>query len=167
MKPIYTEPNAWYLPPGSIVETYSSDTVPDASLCASVYGVVFKDGALLLTELKEGERPTRMFDIPGGHVDEGETLDQAVMREVWEETGVRVRVRAMCAYKKITITIPKPEGWKYPYPIGYMALFLCEIVSEEEFVETEDTHGRVWLPKGRWSECPWCVENRILLETLQ
>lgn len=39
---------------------------------------------VLLISLKEGER----WQIPKGHVEEGETVEQAAVREVAEETGV-------------------------------------------------------------------------------
>ncbi|MFF3214029.1 NUDIX domain-containing protein [Streptomyces sp. NPDC002886] len=32
-----------------------------------------------------------LLALPGGHVDEGETAQSAAVRELWEETGVRVR----------------------------------------------------------------------------
>jgi 8-oxo-dGTP diphosphatase len=48
------------------------------------------EGKLLMIERhKDGEH---YFVLPGGHVDEGETSERAVAREVWEETGLGVTV---------------------------------------------------------------------------
>lgn len=53
--------------------------------CVCVY-----DGKLLLVRQKSAET-TREWSLPGGKVEEGESLGQAVQREVREETGVTVR----------------------------------------------------------------------------
>jgi len=56
----------------------------------AVGGVVFKDGAVLL--VKRGKPPSKgIWAIPGGSVSLGETLQAAVERELFEETGVHVR----------------------------------------------------------------------------
>src|SRR6266567_5568873 len=54
-------------------------------------GIIFNDdGKILIIERhKDGEH---YFVLPGGHVDEGESLQQAVVREVAEETGLAVTV---------------------------------------------------------------------------
>jgi 8-oxo-dGTP diphosphatase len=55
-----------------------------------VGAVVVKDGRVLL--VKRGKPPSLgMWAIPGGRVELGETLQQAVERELLEETGITVR----------------------------------------------------------------------------
>jgi len=57
----------------------------------AVGGVVLHDQAVLLVRQTYGPARGRYL-FPGGHVAPGETLDQAVIREVHEETGLATRV---------------------------------------------------------------------------
>jgi ADP-ribose pyrophosphatase len=55
-----------------------------------VGAVVVRDGRVLL--VKRGKPPSQgMWAIPGGRVELGETLQQAVEREIREETSITVR----------------------------------------------------------------------------
>jgi 8-oxo-dGTP diphosphatase len=57
-----------------------------------VGGVVVRDGKVLL--IRRGKEPLKgRWVIPGGTVELGETLEQAVAREMREETGIEVRPR--------------------------------------------------------------------------
>lgn len=165
-KLLFTEKNVDWVHGENIVETYIAGELPRVEDCPSSYAIVFKDGALLQTELREGERPTRRLDIPGGHVDEGETPEESAVRETFEETGVHVKVIKLVGYKKITVLNPKPEGWRYPYPTGYMAFYLCEVIEETSFDGNEDTHGRVWLMPSEFEKSAWCKNNMKFLEEI-
>jgi len=55
-------------------------------LCADAY--IVNDGAVLL-RLHE---KYNFWIAPGGHVDPGEDINQAVLREVWEEVGLKVEL---------------------------------------------------------------------------
>jgi 8-oxo-dGTP diphosphatase len=62
---------------------------------ACVGGVVH-DAAGRLLLIRRGHAPhAGLWSLPGGRVEEGETLEQAVRREVLEETGLLVRPGAV------------------------------------------------------------------------
>ena len=62
---------------------------PDCPVCA-VGAMIFKDGRILL--VKRGQPPAfGKWSIPGGVVQLGETLEEAVIREAREETGLEVQ----------------------------------------------------------------------------
>lgn len=166
-KLINIEKNLDWITGENIVATYLSNEIPNIVNCPSAYAIVFKDGAILQTELREGERPTRRLDIPGGHVDEGETIEESVIRETFEETGVHIKILKLVGYKKVTVTSPKPENFRYPYPTGYMAFYLCEIVEETDFKGNNEVHGRVWLKPEELDKSQWCVENKIFLDEIK
>lgn len=53
--------------------------------------VVEKDGNYLLVQEKQ-PKVYGLWNIPAGHVDEGESLEEAALREVAEETGYTVKL---------------------------------------------------------------------------
>jgi 8-oxo-dGTP diphosphatase len=69
----------------------------DHSLTRPILGVgaiVIRDGSVLL--VRRGRPPRKgSWSLPGGRVELGERLDQALEREVLEETGVRVAVGSL------------------------------------------------------------------------
>ena len=60
-------------------------SVEDLQFRPSVYSVTVRDGKVLLA------RALGQHDFPGGAVDLGESMAEALMREVKEETGVDVQ----------------------------------------------------------------------------
>lgn len=60
-------------------------------LAASI--AVFRNGRVLLAE-RAAPPAARLFSLPGGLVEPGETLQHAALRELEEETGVQARIVA-------------------------------------------------------------------------
>jgi 8-oxo-dGTP diphosphatase len=72
------------------------DPAPGAPLpVVACVGAVVHDAAGRLLLIQRGREPSRgLWSLPGGRVEAGETAEQAVQREVLEETGLRVRAGA-------------------------------------------------------------------------
>jgi 8-oxo-dGTP diphosphatase len=66
-----------------------------------VGGVVVRDGRVLL--VRRGKEPLYgRWTVPGGTVELGETLEEAVVREMEEETGLRVEpVEVLTVFDRI------------------------------------------------------------------
>ncbi len=54
----------------------------------TVAAIIERDGRFLVVEETDGVHPERVLNQPAGHVDPGETMLEAVVRETWEETGL-------------------------------------------------------------------------------
>lgn len=55
-----------------------------------VTGLLIEDGRILLVKQRVSEE--RAWSLPGGRVERGETLREALLREIEEETGLRTQI---------------------------------------------------------------------------
>lgn len=90
-----------------------------------VGAVLIHEGRVLL--IRRGKEPLRgRWVVPGGTVELGETLEQALVREVEEETGLLVRPREVVAvFDRI---LREADRVDYHYVI---VDYLCDYVSGE------------------------------------
>ena len=66
--------------------------------------------------------------FPGGHVEDGESFTGSVIREVWEETGIRVENPKLCGIKQFTTR----EGYRYVVVFFKADKFSGELRSSDE-----------------------------------
>ena len=116
----------------------------------SAYGVVIRDGQILLSP-QHGIG----HDLPGGGVNIGEALEQAVLREVKEETGVDVRVTKLLAVRDNVFVWKPDEPAERGVFHSVMMYYLCEYVSgdmsTDGFDEEEKEYAELaeWIPLSR------------------
>lgn len=73
-------------------------------------GAVITDGAGRIVVIRRGHAPSAgLWSIPGGRVDDGESLEDATRREVREETGLDVAVQRVAG----RVEIPAGDGATY------------------------------------------------------
>ena len=66
------------------------------SFSIRVTGVLIEDDEILVVKQKVSE--SRNWSLPGGRLERGETLEQALKREIKEETGLIVEVVKLLYY---------------------------------------------------------------------
>jgi len=111
-----------------------------------VRGIVFKENKLLLVQEKlDGDRWT----LPGGWADVGDSAAESAVREVWEETGFRVR-----ASKLIALYNREHPRHGHPHYVfhAYKAFFGCELISDTREIDPRNIET---------SEIGWYAEDEI------
>jgi 8-oxo-dGTP diphosphatase len=77
------------------LETLSEQLTAKAKIdkidALGVGAVILGSGKVLILRRKADDTFPGIYEIPGGGVDEGETLPDALKREVYEETGLRLK----------------------------------------------------------------------------
>lgn len=74
----------------------------DAPRPTVAVGAVVQDAAGRLLTVRRGNPPAQgRWTLPGGRVEAGESLAEAVAREVAEETGLAVRVGALVGHLEV------------------------------------------------------------------
>jgi mutator protein MutT len=78
-------------------------------------GVLIRDAAVLITRRRDDDRFAGYWEFPGGKLEAGETLEQCVVRELWEEVQLRV------------VPLEALPVVEHAYPSGTVRLrpFLC------------------------------------------
>ncbi|QOZ75591.1 NUDIX hydrolase [Bradyrhizobium sp. CCBAU 53351] len=71
----------------------------------AVSAAIFRDGKVLLT--RRARSPAKGFySLPGGRVEFGESLHQALKREVDEETGLDIAVAGLAGWREVLPAAP-------------------------------------------------------------
>ena len=108
-----------------------------------IVGLVIHKEKILLVRRHEPEVAGAhlKWEFPGGKVDFGETSEEAVVREVREETGVIVKVKRL-------LPITYTKNWEYPWGTQQTLLFAFECKYMKEEKRIPDHH----VKEVRWVE---------------
>ncbi|WP_439405519.1 NUDIX hydrolase [Bradyrhizobium sp. DASA03076] len=87
----------------------------------AVSAAIFRDGKVLLT--RRARSPAKGFySLPGGRVEFGESLHQAVKREVDEETGLAIEIVSLAGWREV---LPAAPGAGHYLILSFAARWLA------------------------------------------
>lgn len=113
-----------------------------------------RDGHLLMIQ-RAGKHGAGTWSCPGGHLEWGETPEQAAVRETLEETGVTVT-----AMQRMTYTNDVSHVWG----THYITLFIrCRWVAGEPVVQEPECPATAWVPLAHLRKLPLFLPLDTLL----
>ena len=112
------------------------------------------EGRIFATQRGYGEWKD-WWEFPGGKIEDGETPEEALKREIWEELETRIVV------ERLVETVE----WDYPQFHLTMHCYLCHVESGR--LELKEHEAAKWLNKDELESVNWLPADRDLVRKLK
>ena len=137
----------------------SLPSLPAHPIRVSARAVITARDSVLLAKFDDEHGPH--YNWPGGGMDFGETVQQAVMREVWEETHAKVEVgELLCVYEHLR----NDDEIQIGMPQSLSLIFHCTLVdgSQPCLPDTPDENQIAveWIPIDELGQ-HWVLPNIV------
>lgn len=119
-----------------------------------VAALIYRGSRFMITRRPEGKARAGMWEFAGGKAEEGESLEEALVRECCEEIGVTVKV----GEPYMTVE------YDYPDILVRLTLFHTEIVSGEP--RSMEGNTIAWITKDEISNYLFCPADIPIIEKL-
>lgn len=150
--------NIPWMPLDSEGRLYHTDELPPLEHCTTAFVFAFEGELLLLTRLAK-----RGWDIPGGHIEPGETSVQAAVRETLEETGVLVEQLALIGVQELEVFGALPRaGWTQPQRA--QIFYQGRVARLDPFFATDEALERGFFVPTDARVLPTMVNHDLLFE---
>jgi 8-oxo-dGTP diphosphatase len=107
-----------------------------------------------------------LWNIPGGFIDFNENAAQCAVRELFEETGIKISEKKVKFYKLST----NPRGVRQTMNASHYAFFDKEEtlnwVFTTEFSENEETEEIKWIPMSELKNYKWTNNQTSLINSM-
>lgn len=144
------ERNIAWLPQPNEGTIVLSRHLPPLRLISTAFVLAFAGERLLQTRLVR-----RGWDLPGGHLEAGETPEAAARREVYEETGARLGQLYLLGYQRLRVYAPPPHPYRHPYPESYQVFFQAQLTVLDTLLPDSETHGAGLFTPEEAQTLPW------------
>lgn len=119
-----------------------------------VAGFLKRGEKFLLVRRPINKKRGGLWEFPGGKVEDGETLEEAIKRELEEELGIKTEIKKILGKTN------------YQYPEGEIELILFEVEAKEDPVLREALELK-WVNFEEIKELELCPADKKLLESLR
>jgi len=119
-----------------------------------VAAIIIKDGSLFATQRGYGEWKD-WWEFPGGKIEQGETLEEALKREIREELSTEINVdEFLCTVE-------------YDYPKFHLSMhcYICSLLTES--LHLNEHEAARWLTKDELNSVKWLPADAELISDLR
>ncbi len=111
------------------------------------------DGRIFATQRGYGDFKD-YWEFPGGKMEPGETAEEALKREIWEELETRIVIERFV----------KTIEWDYPQFHLTLDCYFCHV--ESGHLELKEHEAAKWLRKEELESVNWLPADRDLVKEL-
>ena len=126
------------------------------TLLVVAVAMVDPDGRVLMAKRPEGKKMAGLWEFPGGKVDEGESLEAALIRELKEELDVDTRESCLAAY---TFASHEYEDFRLLMP-----LYVCRVWKGTP--QAQEGQELAWVRPQRMRDYPMPPADEPLIALL-
>ena len=119
-----------------------------------VAAIIRKDDKIFATQRGYGEWKD-WWEFPGGKMEAGETPEEALRREIWEELETRIVVE----------NLVETVEWDYPQFHLSMHCYLCHV--ESGHLELKEHEAAKWLNKDELENVNWLPADLKVIEKVR
>lgn len=107
---------------------------------AATAAFIINESGELLAVRRKNDPARGTLDLPGGFVDIGETVEEGVVREVEEETGLKV--------EQVKYLFSLPNQYEYSGLLIPTAdlFFRCDVADTSTVLAMDDAAESLWIP---------------------
>ena len=127
------------------------------TLLVAACALIDTDGRVLIAKRPMGKHLAGMWEFPGGKVEENETPEECLIRELREELGVEVTHACLAPF------VFTSHGYESFHLI--MPLYLCR--RWEGFVAAREHEAIAWVMPDRLADYPMPPADRPLVSWLR
>ena len=119
-----------------------------------VAAVIRKDKRIFATERGYGEQKGG-WEFPGGKIENGETPQQALIREIQEELNTEIEVENLL------------ETVEYDYPAFHLSMDCFWATVKKGTLKLKEASDARWLTKQELNSVAWLPADRLILSKIE
>jgi len=132
------------------------ETVNKPLLLVAACALVDADGRVLLAQRPEGKPLAGLWEFPGGKLEAGETPEDTLIRELWEELGIEVKADCLAPLSF--------ASYGYEHRHLLMPLYICR--RWEGTVRAMEGQELAWVAPKRMRSYPMPPADEPLIPML-
>ena len=137
-----------------LIEYYLEECYMSKKIINVVAAAIEKDGKIFCAQRPEGKSLGGYWEFPGGKLEEGESPEEALIREIHEELNSQIEI----------ISFVNEASYDYDFGTVVMKTFHARLVSGNlDLLEHQDS---AWLEPNRLKTLNWAPVDRPAVELL-
>lgn len=126
-------------------------------------GILFNNENKILIDNRKEEGldgANGKWEVPGGKIEFGESPEDAVKRELLEETGYNVKVKSIIPYSNVSL-------WEYPDCMQHTVIFfyVCELIDNNHIdIQDKRINTYKWVSSNELEKYDFLQGNKEAIE---